>query len=319
MRIVSLDTDTLTAGDLDFGPIKKLAPVSFFNILPYERTAEAVGSAEILLCNKALIDAPLMRKCTALKYVGLYATGYNNVDLDEASRRGITVCNAPGYSTDSVAQHVFAFILAHAVNTAKYDASVHAGDWVRSPAFSYFPYPVTEIAGKTLGIFGFGTIGRAVAKIADAFGMRVIVCVRDPAKRGAYEAVSCERLFRESDYLTFHCPLTELTRGLVNRRTLSLMKPSAVLINTSRGGVVNEADLADALERGVIAAAAVDVLSAEPMAADNPLLSARNCVITPHIAWASIEARRRLIILVASNIEAYLSGKPKNVVNRIGG
>lgn len=315
MKIKVFDRCTLTVGDIDFSPLTALGEVEFFDLVPPDELAAAIGDGEIVLVNKAVITAQIMDACPKMRYIGLFATGYNNIDTAAAAQRGITVCNVPGYSTDSVAQLVFALILQFADSTALYDRSVHDGSWIRSHTFSYFPFPITELRGKTLGIFGFGSIGRAVAKIGEAFGMKIIISSRSPKPDCGYPQVSADELFAQSDYLTLHCPLTPQTQGLVNARTLGLMKPTAVLINTSRGGAVVEKDLAAALNNGVIAGAGIDVVSVEPMKADNPLLGAKNCVITPHIAWASKEARVRLIGRVAENITAFISGNPINKVN----
>ena len=315
MKIELFDRCTLTVGDIDFSAIEALGGVTYHNIVPSQELAAAIGDADIALVNKAVLTDEIFAQCPNLKYVGLFATGFNNIDLEAARRHHITVCNAPGYSTDSVTQHVFALLLQIAGSIGQYDRSVHNGDWVKSLAFSYFPYPITEIKDKTFGIFGFGSIGKSVAKVADAFGMKVIVCTRTKPENCPYELVRKEELFVRSDFLTIHSPLTPQTKELVNKDTLSLMKPTAVLINTARGGVVNEQDLAGALNSGKIAAAGLDVLTVEPMRADNPLLGAKNCVITPHTAWASREARQRLIGLVADNISAFLNGKPVNVVS----
>lgn len=315
MRIELFDKCTLTVGDIDFSAIEALGDVIYHDIVPPEELAATIGDADVVLVNKAVLTEEIFARCANLKYVGIFATGYNNIDLEAAGKHHVTVCNAPGYSTDSVTQHVFALLLQIAGSIGQYDRSVHNGDWVKSLAFSYFPYPITEIRGKTFGIFGFGSIGKSVAKLAEAFGMKVIVCTRTKPENCPYESVSKEELFSRADYLTIHCPLTPQTRELVNKDTLALMKPAAALINTARGGVVNEKDLADALNAGKIAAAGLDVLTVEPMKADNPLLTAKNCVITPHTAWASREARQRLIELVAGNLAAFLSGKPINVVS----
>ena len=271
--------------------------------------------SEAIICNKALIDREVVEACPKLKYVGLLATGYNNIDLEACSEKGIVVANAPNYSTNSVAQQTFAFILQLATNIDEYNKSVHDGDWVKSKQFSYFPYPIHEVCGKTLGIYGFGNIGKAVAKIADAFGMKVLITTRTKPVDCNYEIVDKDELFSRADYLTIHSPLNTDTKELVNKKTLSLMKKTAFFINTSRGGVVNEQDLADALNSDMIAGAGLDVLTVEPMVEGNPLLTAKNCIITPHIAWASFEARTRLITLVAENFRAFKQGKTQNVVN----
>jgi len=315
MKIALFDKCTLTVGDIDFSSIEALGDVTYHDIIPAQELAKTIGGADIALVNKAVLTEEIFGQCPNLSYVGVFATGYNNIDLEAARRHHITVCNVPGYSTDSVTQHVFALLLQIAGSIGQYDNSVHNGDWVKSLAFSYFPYPITEICGKTFGIFGFGSIGKAVARVAEAFGMKVIVTSRTMPENCPYEVVTTQELFSRSDYLTIHCPLTPQTKELVNKDTLALMKPSAVLINTARGGVINEQDLADALNGGKIAAAGLDVLTVEPMKADNPVLQAKNCVITPHTAWASKEARQRLIGMVAKNIAVFQQGKPINVVS----
>ncbi len=314
MKITVLDKCTLTVGDIDFSPIEALGEVSYYDILPREEIIDAAKDCEVLICNKAIIDADIMDKCKNLKYIGLFATGYNNISIDEAKKRGIIVVNVPGYSTYSVAQLTMAFILSHATSLHKYDASTHSGEWIKSYAFSYFPYPITELYGKTLGVYGMGAIGRKVAECAKVLGMNVIATTRT-VRDNDYEYVSIDELFKRSDYLSLHAPLTDQNRELVCKKTLSLMKPTAYLINTSRGGVINETDLADALNNGTIAGAALDVLTVEPMKEGNPLLKAKNCTITPHVAWASLQSRIRLINTVAENIKAYQNGTPVNVVN----
>lgn len=317
MKITVLDRCTIEKDcDIDWSPITLLGETMFYDLLTDEETVEAAKDSEILLVNKKVITKEIIEKLPSLRYIGLFATGYNNIDLEAASERGILVANAPNYSTDFVAQTVFAFILNFANSVPLYNEAVKSGEWIRSKTFSFFTFPLTELRGKTLGIFGLGSIGKRVAEIATAFGMRVIVTTRTQRTDNIYESVDKERLFCESDFLSVHCPLTNDTRELVNENTLSLMKPTAYLINTSRGGTVNEKALADALNSGKIAGAAVDVLSKEPMQADNPLLTARNCVITPHIAWAARETRERLVSLVADNIKHFIGGEPINIVNR---
>ena len=310
MKITVLDRCTLTAGDLDFSALDRLGQVAYYDLVPSERLPEVIRDSEAVLVNKAVIDRQVMDACPALRYVGLFATGYNNIDLKAAEEKGICVCNVPGYSTPSVAQQVFAFILAYATSLPEYDRSTHNGDWITSHTFSYFPYPVSELAGKTLGIFGYGAIGRKVAEIGRAFDMEILVCTRTPPKDCPDLQVTMEVLFRRSDYLTFHCPLTPLTKELVCKQTLSWMKPTAYLINTARGGIVVEQDLADALNAGEIAGAGIDVLTVEPMRANQPLLKAKNCRITPHMAWASAESRQRLLWLVCENLRQFQAGTP---------
>lgn len=315
MNITVLDLNTITNGDLDLSPIEKLGNVSYFDILAFNEVVEACADAEIVLTNKTEITKELMLKLPKLKYVGLFATGYNNVDLDHAKENGIAVCNVPGYSTDSVAQLVFAYILSLTTSLPTYNESVKRGDWVRSSTFAYFPYYISELAGKTLGIIGYGAIGKKVAEIGNAFGMKINIYSRRKYDDCVYPQVTKEELFKNADYVSVNCPLNEGTAELINSSTLSLMKKTAYLINTARGGIVNSKDLADALNNDIIAGAGIDVLPQEPMNPDEPLLKAKNCMLSPHIGWASIEARRRLILKVAENISAWQSGNPINVVN----
>lgn len=314
MKIVILDADTITNGDVSLAPITALGETVQYNLLPAEKVADAAKDAEILICNKAEITAKVMDACPHLKMVGLFATGYNNIDVKAASERGITVCNVPSYSTHAVAQHTFSLLLALCGSIPDYNSSVHQGDWVRSKQFTYFKFPQQLLMGKTLGIFGFGEIGRRVAEIGRALGMEILVHTRTPEKYPAETYVSKEDLFRLSDVLTVHCPLTPATAKVVNKETLSLMKPTAFFINTARGGVMDEQAVADALNNGQIAGAGIDVLTHEPMLPDNPLLSAKNCILTPHIAWAPPETRRDLVDRVAENIRKFQLGDPINTV-----
>lgn len=313
MKLVITDARTVTRGDLSLAPLSEFAEVAVYNNLLIDDYAEALADADMLLCNKTIVDKTLMDCAPKLRYIGLFATGYNNIDIAEASRRGITVCNAGSYSTMAVAQHVFALILAHASRVSDYDVFVHDGGWQNSATFSPFVFPTHELYGCTLGIVGYGSIGRQVAEIGRAFGMRIIVSSRSH-KQGV-ENVSLDELMCRSDYITFHCPLNDQSRGMVGKRELGLCKSTAFLINTARGGVVQEQALADALRAGVISGAAVDVLSIEPMARDCPLFGIENCIITPHVAWAPMETRERLLEIVCGNIRAFISGKPVNVVN----
>lgn len=314
MKIVVLDKCTVTKGDVDLSPIEKWGETEYYDLLPKEEIKRVLRDADAVICNKAKIDREIIESAPSLKYIGLFATGYNNIDTVAAAERGIAVCNVPGYSTDSVAQLTFSLILELAGNASAYIRSVAAGDWKRSKQFSYFFAPISELAGKTLGIYGLGTIGKAVADIAKAFKMRVIAYSRTPKNIEGVEEVSKEDLFRQSDFLSFHCPLNEESALAVNRESLSLMKPTAYLINTARGGIVDEAALAEALKNGVIAGAALDVLTEEPMVEDCVLFGVPNCIITPHIAWAAYETRVRLIDMVAENIEAFVKGRPINNV-----
>ncbi len=315
MKIVILDADTISNGDVSLQPITDLGDADVYDLKPAAEIPALVKDAEILLCNKAEITASVMDAAPNLKMVGVFATGYNNIDLAAAKARGVIACNVPGYSTQAVAQHTFALILSLAGSIPQYSASVHAGDWVRSKQFTYFKYPQTCLVGKTLGIFGCGAIGKRVAAIGEAFGMRVLVHTRTP-ESCPYETVDKETLFRTSDVLSFHCPLTEQNKGVICKETLSLMKPTALLINTARGGLAVEKDLADALNDGSIAGAGIDVLCAEPMHPENPLLTAKNCILTPHIAWAPPEVREKLVDLVAENVQLFINGTPHNIVNK---
>lgn len=315
MKIVSVDLSTLSEGDIDFSPLTALGEVEFYDVLSPEGLAHVAADAEALLVNKAAVDEKLLSRCKKLKYVATYATGYNNIDLAACRERGITVCNAPGYSTNAVAQHVFALLLMFCGAVDKYSASVYRGDWKAAKTFSYMPWRTREVYGSTFGVYGYGSIGRAVAKIAEAFGMNVIVCTRTKPADCPYELVTSDEIFARSDFLSLHCPLTEQTKGIVNVRTLSLMKNTAVLINTARGGLVDEKALAEALNSGCIAGACADVLATEPMAKDCPLFRAKNIIITPHVAWVPSETRQRLVELVAENLKCFINGNPKNVVD----
>ena len=314
MKITVLDKISFTVGDINLTSLDNLGEVSYYDVLSPEEIKYVCKDSEVIVCNKTLFTKDILDCLPKLKFIAITATGYNNVDLACAKEKGILVANVPGYSTVDVAQHVFAFILNYSNKVYEYDLSVKDGDWIKSKTFCYFDKPIIELAGKTLGIIGYGSIGSHVAKIADAFGMKVLVSSRSK-KDIPYEQVDRERVFKESDFLTIHCPLTEDTKFLINKDTLKMMKPTAVLINTSRGGVINEEDLKNALNDGVIAHAMVDVLSVEPMLKDNPLLGAKNITFTPHIAWAPKETRQRLIDLVANNIACFVKGEPINIVN----
>ena len=316
MKIAVLDWYTVNiSGDIPASQLEELGDVKIIPLTKPEETAANIGDADIVLCNKVLITKEVMDACPNIKYVGLFATGFNNVDIGYAAEKGIVVCNAGQYSTNSVAQQTFAYILDRFSRIRDYDNAVKNGEWERSPAFSYFPVPTSELSGKTLSIVGFGSIGRKVAEIGSAFGMNIVVSTRTQPKDCPYEVTDIYTAAEKADVLTFHCPLTEKTAGIVNSELLSHMKPTAMLINTSRGEVVNEADLAQALNSGRIAAAYLDVLVKEPMSPDTPLKGAKNCVITPHTAWAPLETRQRLVDIVCDNIRAWQNGSPRNKVN----
>ena len=316
MKIAVLDWYTVNiSGDIPVSQLQELGDVNIIPLTPPEKTAENIGDADIVLCNKVLITPEVMDTCPNIKYIGLFATGFNNVDIAYAAKKGITVCNAGQYSTNAVAQQTFAYILDHFSKIRDYDKAVRNGEWERSPAFSYFPVPTAELAGKTLSIVGYGSIGRKVAEIGHAFGMNIVVSTRTMPADCPYEITDMLTAAEKADVLTFHCPLTEQTKGIIGKELLSHMKPSAMLINTARGGIVNEPELADDLRNGTISAAYVDVLEQEPMSPDTPLKNIPNCIITPHTAWAPLETRQRLVDIVCDNIRAWQNGSPKNKVN----
>lgn len=314
MKIVILEAGTVSRGDVSFDGLYSLGGVTEYRLTPTDKIVENVGDAEAVLCNKTPFTADVLRACPNLKYIGLCATGYNNIDLKACRELGITVCNVPAYSAGAVAQQVFSFILSFFSRTAEYGEFVREGGWIRSETFSDFVFPTRELEGKTLGIIGYGTIGRRVAGIARAFGMNVIVNTRTAKQDSSVRFVGIKELFSESDVITAHCPLTDETRGLIGRENLALCKPSCIVINTSRGDVVDEQALADALNEGRIGGAALDVLQSEPMSEDCPLRSAKNCIITPHVAWAALETRERLVKTVVENLRAYIAGSPVNTV-----
>jgi len=319
VNIVVLDGFTLNPGDLSWDELKRLGSVTIYDRTPAELILERSRDADMLLTNKTPLRADTLAQLPKLKYIGVLATGYDVVDIRAAAERNIVVSNVPEYGTDSVAQHVFALVLELAHRTGSHSESVHRGEWAASPDFCYWRYPLVELAGKTMGIVGAGRIGLRTARIAAAFGMRVIAYSRSGPKNSDIPELrwgSLDELLRESDVVSLHCPLTPETEGMINKQALSLMKKTAFLINTARGKLINEQDLAEALESGAIAGAGLDVLSSEPPRPDHPLYNAKNCIITPHIAWATIEARRRLMAVTTDNVRAFLAGSPQNVVNR---
>lgn len=316
MKILIPDVNTLVKdNDVSLEIFDSLADivVLYSNITKKELLDEIVDT-DIVLCNKVVIDKEVMSCSKKLKYIGTFATGYNNIDIDFAKEKGITVCNAPEYSTNAVAQQVFGYILAHYTKISQYDTFVKQGGWVASPTFSPFVFNSLELAGKTLGIVGFGSIGEAVAKIALSFNMQVLSFTRTPKNYDGVKFCDFETLLKKSDIITLHCPLTDATRELMNENSFNLCKDGAFFINTSRGGTVSEIALKNALESGKLSGAAVDVLTVEPMDKDCPLLNAPNIIITPHTAWAPLETRERLIKLVADNLKAFLSGNSQNVI-----
>lgn len=316
-EIVILDSETVTKGDVSLDCITSLGNARVYGYTPNEKISDVIGNVDAVICNKCLITDEVFDSCPNLKYVGLFATGYNNVDLGSASRHGAVVCNVPSYSTSAVAQHTFSFILNHCNKTAKYAQTVADGDWVNYKLFSYFYIPTEELAEMTLGIVGYGDIGRKTAEIARAFGMKVITYTRSPEKvTDGTHTCTLEELLSSSDIVSLHCPLTAENEKMINERTLRLIKPTALLVNTARGGLIDEYALTDALNSGMIAAACLDTLTYEPMREDCPLRKAKNCTITPHIAWAPVKTRIRLLDKVAENLKAWIEGKPQNVVNK---
>ena len=315
MKIVILDAYTVNPGDLTWHPLDDMGELIVYDRTLPEQVVERCKGAEVVLTNKVVLDAEILNQLPHLSYIGVLATGYNVVDLEVASRQSITVTNIPAYSTNSVAQMVWAHILNITNNVAHYATENSKGRWTNNKDFCYYDFTHTELAGKTMGIVGLGNTGMATARIAQAFGLKVIAYTSKTQLPEGMTKVTLDELFQESDILSLHCPLTNETKGLVNRERLNLMKPSAILINTSRGSVVNEADVADALNQGRIAAFGADVVSVEPIGASNPLLNAKNCFLTPHIAWATKEARQRLIDICVENVKAFVQDNPQNVVN----
>ena len=309
MNIVVLDGHTLNPGDLSWDALRKLGPCEIHERSTTEEIVPRSANAGIVLTNKVVLNKAYMAAVPQLKYIGVTATGYNIVDVAAARERNIVVTNVPTYGTRSVAQMTFALLLELTQHVGHHAQTVREGRWSRSPDFCYWDYPLVELDGLTMGIIGYGRIGQAVGELAQAFGMNVIAHSRKQTPE------DLERLFRASDVISLHCPLTPETKHLVNAKRLGWMKPTAFLLNTSRGPLIDEAALADALNDDRIAGAGLDVLSVEPPAADNPLFGAKNCFITPHIAWATRAARSRLMDAAVDNVRAFLSGKPKNVVS----
>lgn len=319
MKIVILDGYTENPGDLSWEGIEQYGELTVYDRTPPELAEERMEGAEAVFTNKTLITASLMEKCPELRFIGVLATGVNVVDLKAASRLGIVVSNVPAYGTASVAQFTMALLLELCHHVGDHSTAVREGAWSRCSDFCFWNYPLIELSGKIMGIIGFGNVGRTVARLASAFGMRVLVYShhRIPEKylTDGIKSVGLEELYRESDVISLHCPLSEENKGMMNRESIAKMKDGVLLINTARGPLICEEDLCDALESGKVAGAAADVLSREPAAADNPLLKAPNMIITPHIAWAPREARQRLMDISVANLKAYTQGKPIHVVN----
>ena len=312
MKIVLTDAQTVLDNLVNADILKQFGEVEEYGLLRYDEVAEKIADADMVVCNKTLLDKNTLRLAKNLKYIGLFATGYNNIDIDYCKAHNIAVCNAGSYSTNAVAQHTFALILEHFNNTSNYNKYVQDGRWKRSKTFSPFVYPLSELAGKTLGIVGFGNIGRAVAKIANAFEMRVIAYNRSEKQADGVEFVSFETLLEQSDIVSVHCPLNSESENMFDKNAFAKMKKGALFVNTARGGVMVEQDLFDALQSGHLGGAAIDTLKVEPMEKGCILMGAKNCIMTPHIAWAPVETRVRLMNIVADNIRAFLNGTPQN-------
>lgn len=318
MKIVVLDGYALNPGDQDWGCLETFGQLTVYDRTPSEEdTIHRIADAEIVLTNKTPITEAVLSACPGIQMIGVLATGHNVVDSKAAKSRGIPVCNVPSYGTAAVAQFTIGLLLEVCHRIGFHDKMVHEGAWVRSPDFTFWRSPQTELAGKTMGIIGFGRIGRAVGRIAAALGMEVIAYSRSQCQEGLAigNYVSLPELLERSDVISLHCPLTAENTHMLDDAAFAAMKPGAILINTARGPLIDDFALVRALESGKLRAAALDVISKEPMEADNPLLNAPNCIITPHIAWAPLESRKRLLSCVAENIRAFLEGKPQNVVN----
>lgn len=324
MKIVILDGYAENPGDLSWEGFEKLGELTVYDRTPREDVEEIlrrIGDAEIICTNKTLIGREVIERAPKLRYIGVLATGYNVVDVDAAAERGIPVTNIPSYGTAAVAQHMMALLLEICNRTGHHSQAVHEGRWQRSEDFCFWDYPLMELAGKTVGIIGYGHIGKAAARLAGAFGMKVIACRRpghsvlENVQDDGVSMVTIEELFERADVISVHCPLFPETEGLICRENISKMKDGVIIINTARGPIVREKDLAEALNSGKVYAAGVDVVSTEPIRDDNPLLTARNCFITPHIAWASRESRQRLMDTAVDNLRAFLAGEPVDVVN----
>ena len=317
MKIVVLDGYTLNPGDLSWEGFKSLGPCTIYDRTAQEQIVERIGDAEAVITNKTPITKEILAACPTVKYIGALATGYNVIDTEAAKAKDIPVTNIPTYGTSAVAQFAIALLLEICHNIGSHSKAVHDGNWTKNPDFCFWNHPLLELEGKTIGFIGFGRIGQATAKIAAALGMKVIAHdtyeSEEGKKTGTY--VSLDELLAKSDIISLHCPLLPDTENIINKNNISKMKDGVIIINTSRGPLINEQDLKDALNSGKIAAAGVDVVSVEPIKADNPLLTAKNCFITPHIAWAPVETRSRLMDIAVDNLKAFIEGKTVNRVN----
>lgn len=313
MRVVILDAKTLTNDDIDFSVFDEFGEVTIYDYTKYDEIAERVKDSEIILCNKSIMNKETLKNAGNLKYIGLFATGYNNVDIEYTNKRNITVCNAGSYSTNAVAQHVFALILEHYNKVGEYNKFVKDGGWIHSEKFSPFK-PMKEMDGRTLGIIGYGSIGKKVAKIAQAFDMKVLAYNRSPKKDEGVRFVEMDELLEKSDIVSIHCPLNSDSEKMCNKEFFAKMKEGALFINTSRGGVVDEHALIDAVKSKKISGAGLDVVAVEPMEKHEEILDIDNIIITPHSAWAPVETRTRLVEIVKNNIKKWVAGDPVNVI-----
>ena len=317
MKIVVLDGYTENPGDLSWGGFEAIGETVVYDRTPEDQIVERIGDAEIVILNKTPITRATLEACPGIKYIGVLATGYNVVDTDAARERGIPVCNIPSYGTASVGQFAIALLLEICHHIGAHSDSVHNGDWERSADWCYWNYPLIELDGKTMGIIGFGRIGQATGRIAKALGMKVIAYDAHPSDAGRALAgyVELDTLLATSDVIALHCPLFPETQGIIDRAAIAKMKDGVIILNNSRGALIVEQDLADALDSGKVAAAGLDVVSTEPIRGDNPLLKAKNCIITPHISWAAREPRQRIMDMAVENLKAFLGGGAVNVVN----
>lgn len=317
-QIIVLDSYATNPGDLSWAALEALGNVTYYDKTSADEIVSRIGDAEIIILNKTVIDESVLRACPSIKYIGVLATGYNVVDTKAARKHGVTVCNVPSYSTMSVAQHVFALLLEICIHVGDHNQAVKAGDWTNSPYFTFWNHPLLELADKTMGIIGYGDIGRQVAVIASAFGMKVVANRRNPRPEDNSDTVtmvSLDELYKQSDVISLHAPLTDETKEMINQDSIAKMKDGVIILNTARGPLINDQDLAKALGNDKVYAAGIDVATVEPIPGDNPLLSHENCIITPHIAWAPLAARKRLLDITAKNVKAFLDHAPQNVVN----
>jgi glycerate dehydrogenase len=319
MKIVILDGYTLNPGDLNWDGLKQLGDLTVYDRTPADKVVERASGAEIVFTNKTPVSEDALNHLPKLKFIGVLATGYNIVNTEVAKQRGVIVSNVPGYGTTSVVQMTFALLLELCLHVQRHSDAVMDGKWARSADWCFWDYPLVELAGKTIGIIGFGRIGQQVGDVASAFGMNIIGSSRtqtDQSHRRNFQWADVPQLLEQSDVVSIHCPLFPETKGLINKESLQRMKRSSFLLNTSRGPIIVDEDLADALNNDVIAGAGIDVLSVEPPSKDNPLFKAKNCIITPHIAWATKEASERLMEITVNNLTAFINGNPDNVVNK---